>query len=466
MGPGAKWAHGTCAASRAAIMSGRDGTRFGIHAAPRVDYGAVHAHVHAAIAAIAPHDSVERFESLGVRVLKTHARFIDDRTVEAGETRIRARRIVVAAGSSPAMPPIEGLSDCAPLTNETVFDLTEQPDRLAIIGGGPIGSALAPAFARLGTEVTVIEAGTMLSKEDREAAEVVRAALARDGVVIHENASVTRCRREGEEQVVALGDGREVRAERLLVATGRRANLDGLGLDAAGIAHTKAGISVDKGLRTSNRRVFAIGDVTGGLQFTHVAGHQASLVVRAIVFRMPISYEPDLMPRATYTAPELAQVGLTEAEAKARDPRATAFSSSLTGNDRAQAEGETEGFTKLVLDGKGRLAGATIVAPNAGDLIATYALALAAKVRLSTIAGFAIGQADKVIIGGWLSTHDFGIYNIGFFWASFAFLMGSVVVRKVMIPVYRESPPGESRENVLRLRRIKQAYDVSQNFHD
>jgi pyruvate/2-oxoglutarate dehydrogenase complex dihydrolipoamide dehydrogenase (E3) component len=375
------------AAAKHAHMA-RDGARFGVHAEPRIDYGAVHAHVHAAIAAIAPHDSVERFESLGVTVLRTHARFVDERTVEAGDTLIRARRFVVAAGSSPAIPPIEGLSDCAPLTNETVFDLTERPDRLAIIGGGPIGSELAQAFARLGSEVTVIEANTMLSKEDPEAAAVVRAALARDGVVIHENVSVSHCRRDGEENVIALDDGQAVRADRLLVATGRRPNLGELGLDAAGISYTKAGITVDKRLRTTNRRVFAIGDVTGGLQFTHVAGYQASLAVRAIVFRLPVSYDPDLMPRATYTAPELAQVGLTEAEAKARDSRATAFTSPFTDNDRAQAEGETGGFAKLVLDGRGRLAGATIVAPNAGELIATYALALAAKAKLSTIASF------------------------------------------------------------------------------
>lgn len=375
------------AAARHAHMA-RDGARFGVHAEPRVDFAAVHAHVRGVVAAIAPHDSVERFESLGVTVLRAHARFVDEATVEAGDARIRARRFVIAAGSSPAVPPVEGLAGCAPLTNETVFDLTELPPRLAVIGGGPIGAELAQAFARLGSAVTVIEAGTMLAKEDPAAAAVVKAALARDGVTIHENAAVARCRMEGGESVVELGDGRAVRADRLLVATGRRPNVDGLGLDAAGIAHTKAGIGVDKGLRTSNRRVFAIGDVTGGLQFTHVAGHQASLAVRAIVFRLPVSYDPDTMPRATYTAPELAQVGLTEAEATARDARASAWTAPLSGNDRAQTEGETEGFVKLVVDGKGRLAGATIVAPGAGELVATYALALAAKVKLSTIAGF------------------------------------------------------------------------------
>lgn len=375
------------AAAKHAHMA-RDGARFGVHAEPRVDFRAVHAHVRRAIAAIAPHDSVERFEGLGVTVLQTHARFVDERTVEAGDALIRARRFVVAAGSSPAIPPIEGLAACDPLTNESVFDLTALPPHLAIIGGGPIGSELAQAFARLGSTVTVVEAGTILSREDPEAAGIVRAALLRDGVTLHEGAKVERCRREGDGAVVCLGDGREVRADRILVATGRRPNTDGLGLDAAGIAHTKAGITVDRGLRTSNRRVFAIGDITGGLQFTHVAGHQGSLAVRAIVFRLPVSYDPDLMPRATYTAPELAQVGLTEAEAQARDARATAWTARLTGNDRAWTEAETEGFAKLVLDGKGRLAGATIVAPNAGELIATYALALAAKVKLSTVAGF------------------------------------------------------------------------------
>ncbi|WP_420391291.1 dihydrolipoyl dehydrogenase family protein [Acuticoccus sp.] len=375
------------AAARHAHMA-RDGARFGVHATPQVDFHAVHAHVHAVIAGIAPHDSVERFEGLGVRVIQADARFTGPDKVEAGGETIRARRFVVATGSSPVVPAIDGLATCEPLTNETVFDLTERPERLAIVGGGPIGAELSQAFARLGSAVTVIERGTLLAREDADAAAVVRASLERDGVTLIEGGELARCRREGNARVLTLADGRTVGADAILVAAGRRANTRGLGLEAAGVATNDGAIVVDKGMRTTNRRIFAIGDVTGGLQFTHVAGHQASLAVRAIVFRLPVAYDPMLMPRTTYTQPELAQVGPTEAEARARDPRARAVVAPLSGNDRARTEGETEGFVKLVLDGRGRLAGATVVAPTAGDMIATYALALSAKVRLATLASF------------------------------------------------------------------------------
>jgi len=366
----------------------RSGERFGVAAEPQVDFQAVHDHVHGVIAAIAPHDSVERFEGLGVRVIKADARFTDDRTVAAGGETIRARRFVVATGSRPATPPIEGLADCDPLTNESVFDLTRLPQRLAIIGGGPIGCELAQAFARLGSTVTVVEAADILAREDREAAAVVARALKADGVNLVEGVTVDRCHEAGGAVTLSLADGGTVDAERVLVAAGRVPSVEGLGLEVAGIAHGPGGVEVDRRLRTTNRRVFAVGDVTGGLQFTHVAGHQASLAVRGLVFRLPVTYNPDLMPRATYTDPELAQVGLTEAEAKRRDPRAKAVCAAMSGNDRARTERRTDGFAKLVIDGRGRLTGATIVAPHAGELIATYALALAGKVPLSTIASF------------------------------------------------------------------------------
>jgi pyruvate/2-oxoglutarate dehydrogenase complex dihydrolipoamide dehydrogenase (E3) component len=370
------------AAARHAAAAG-DGARFGIHAEPRIDFAAVADHVHDVIAAIAPHDSVERFERLGVTVLQASARFLDARTVEAGGETIRARRFVVATGSSPVVPPIPGLAEADPLTNESVFDLRALPRRLGIIGGGPIGAELAQAFARLGSEVTVIQSGRLLAKEDPDAVAVVREALLRDGVRLLEGEKVERV----DGGVLHLSGGGTVEADRILVAIGRRANVAGLGLEAAGIEATDKGIVVDRGLKTTNRRVFAIGDVTGGLQFTHVAGHQASLAVRAIVFRLTVRYDPDIMPRATYTSPELAQVGLTEAEARQRDGRTTVSVAPLARNDRAQTAGETDGFLKLVITG-GRLVGATIVSPHAGELAATYQLALAAKVKLSAIASF------------------------------------------------------------------------------
>ncbi len=376
------------AAAKAAHGGAAD-AGLGVRVHAEIDYRAVHDHVHGVIAAIAPHDSVERFEGLGVTVIKAQARFLDAATLDAGGTTVRARRFVVATGSRPIVPPIPGLADCDPLTNESVFDLTDLPPRLAIIGAGPIGAELSQAFARLGSAVTVVSAEPLLAREDPDAVAIVRRHLLADGVALIENASIASCRMEGGAVRLALGDGREVAADRVLVAAGRAPNVADLGLEAAGIAFGKGGIEVDDRLRTTNRHVYAIGDVNGGLQFTHVAGYQASLVVRAIVFRLKARYDAGLMPRAIYTAPELAEVGLGEAAARKRfGDRVSVQVAPLSGNDRAQTERATDGFVKLVLDPKGRLVGATIVAPPAGEMIATYALALAAKVPLKTIASF------------------------------------------------------------------------------
>ncbi|WP_245803107.1 dihydrolipoyl dehydrogenase family protein [Acuticoccus yangtzensis] len=405
-----------CVPSKALIAAAREAYTgaalpFGITARTEVDFAAVHAHVHDVIAGIAPHDSVERFEGLGVTVLKGEAHFTGPDslavTTATGTRTLRARRYVVATGSRPIVPPIDGLADCAPLTNETLFDLTRRPERLAIIGGGPIGCEMAQAMARLGASVTVIEGAAILPREDPEAAAVVRAAMQRDGVRLLEGRTVTRCTRESTQKTLHLSDGSSVDADAILVAVGRRPTTD-LGLAEAGVAMDGPAIRVDRSLRTTNRRIYAIGDVTGGLQFTHVAGHQASLAVRAIVFRLPVSYDPAVMPRATYTSPEVAQVGATEAEAKAADPKATAWTAPLEGNDRARAERETEGFVKLVLSGKGKLLGATIVAPHAGDLIATYQLAMAAKVKPSALASFTPAYPTYAEAGKRAATLYFG----------------------------------------------------------
>ena len=365
----------------------REGARFGVHAQPTVDYGAVHAHVHGVIAAIAPVDSVERFEGLGVTVLKASAHFVDGRTIEAGSARIKPKRTVLATGSKPLMPPIDGLEACAPLTNESVFDLTRLPRRLGVIGGGPIGCELGQAFAHLGSEVTILSREPILAREDEAAVAVVRASLLREGIVLHEAARISACRRTAAGVEIRLRDGHTIAGDELLVAAGRTPVVEDLNLDAAGIDYDASGIRVDGGLRTTNRRVYAIGDTTGGLQFTHVAGHQASLAVRAIVFRLPVAYDPDTMPRVTYTAPELAQVGLTEVEAKRRDRSVDVSIAQLAENDRAQTERVEAGFVKLV-SRRGKLLGATIVGPHAGEIAATYALALAAKVPMKTIASF------------------------------------------------------------------------------
>lgn len=400
-------------AAAAIRHAGSRGPAFGIEATePAVDFAGVHRHVHEVIAAIAPHDSVERFEGLGVTVLREAARFVDERTVVAGNATIRARRFVIATGSTAAVPPIDGLDGVAFLTNETVFDLTERPDHLLIIGGGPIGVELAQAFRRLGAAVTVVEKGTILPHDDPDLVAVVRAALVAEGVTLHEKASIERAfTHDGNPalDVTVGGEHLHIAGSHLLVATGRKPTIDGLGLDAAGVDHGPKGIVVDKGLRTSNRRIYAIGDCTGGLQFTHVAGYHGSLAVRSIVFRLPVKEDRSRIPRVTYCDPELAQIGLTEAEARERHGDAVRIlRAPYSGNDRARAERRTEGFVKIVAGRRGRILGVSIVGANAGDLIGTWALAVAGKVKLGTVASYVppyptLGELNKTAAVGYFS---------------------------------------------------------------
>jgi pyruvate/2-oxoglutarate dehydrogenase complex dihydrolipoamide dehydrogenase (E3) component len=287
-----------CVPSKALIAAARhahcvtEGQAFGITApAPRIDFAAVHDHIHGVIGAIAPHDSQERFEGLGVQVIRAPARFTDPHTVSAGGEEIRARRFVIATGSRPAIPPIPGLDEVEYFTNETVFDNRTALERLVVLGAGPIGLELAQAFRRLGCEVVVAEAAEPLANEDPELVQVVLDRLAAEGVEILAHARVGRVARAGKAiEVTYSRDGKDatLSASHLLVATGRAPGVEDLGLEAAGIDYSKKGITVDAGLRTSNRKVYAIGDVAGGLQFTHVAAYHAGLVVKNALFGLPI----------------------------------------------------------------------------------------------------------------------------------------------------------------------------------
>jgi len=375
-----------CVPSKALIAAAkaaqrvRDAGKFGIRAgAPEIDATAVRAHVRGVIAAIEPNDSQARFEGLGVKVLRTHAKFRDARTVEAGDHVIRARRFVVATGSSPFVPPIPGLSTTPHVTNETIFELSETPRHLIVIGGGPIGCELAQAHRRLGAEVSIVEAFTICPKDDPELVAVVRTALLADGVLINEGAKVKAVAGAAGAITVTLEtkDGeRQISGSLLLVAAGRRANVAGLELEKAGIAYTVKGITVDSGLRTSNARVFAIGDVAGALQFTHIAGYHAGIVIRRALFRLPAKASYAAAPWVTYTEPELANVGLTEAQARAQHGDIRVARWPFHENDRAQAERETEGFVKIVATPCGKILGAGIVGPQAGELIQPWVLAM------------------------------------------------------------------------------------------
>ena len=398
------------AAGRAQAMAGGLGVA-GV--TPEVDFAAVKDHVDAVIADIAPHDSVERFEGLGVRVIGDFGQFISPTVVRAGDAEIVARRFVIATGSRPMLPPIPGLDSVDYLTNETIFALRTPPAHLVILGGGPIGCEMAQAHRRLGCDVTVIEAARMLGRDDPELAAVVRDALCTEGVEIIEDCAASQVRGAQGAVSVALADGREIEGSHLLVALGRRPALEGLGLEAAGIAHEGTGVRVDRRLRSTNRRVHAIGDAAGQGQFTHLAGYQAGIVIRAMLFGLPARTRDDHIPRVSYTDPELAQVGLTEAEARAQHgDRIEVVRAEYGDNDRARAEGRTEGLIKVIVL-RGRPIGAGIAGARAGELIGVWALALAARLRMSAIAGMVapyptLSEISKRAAGAYFSPRLFG----------------------------------------------------------
>jgi len=386
-----------CVPSKAMIAAGhaahvtRHGAHFGVNGhEPEIDFKGVHGHIHNVIGTIAPHDSVERFEGLGVTVLQERASFLSAGEVEAGETRVKARRFAIATGSSPVVPPIPGLKDVPHDTNETIFDNQVAPSHLIVIGGGPIGAELAQAHRRLGAEVTIVDMGPVLPKDDPELTTLVRAQLEADGVVLMERVKVEKVEPAGNGVAVIIEteDGETVRLEgsNILVATGRAANVDGLNLEAAGVDYDKGGIKVDARLRTSNRKIFALGDVIGGYQFTHVAGYHAGIVIQNALFRLPAKVSNKAIPWVTYTDPELAHVGLTEAAATANGELAEVLRWSFAENDRAQAERVTEGKIKVIVGKRGKILGATIVGAHAGELILPWVLAVSQGIKVKAMA--------------------------------------------------------------------------------
>ncbi len=372
----------------------RQAERFGIGAvAPAIDFRRVHDHVHGVIAAIAPHDSEERFRAMGVDVVRQSARFVGPREVEAEDgRRVRARRFVIATGSSPALPPVAGLAGVPHFTNETIFDNADCPAHLIVLGGGPIGMEMAQAHRRLGARVTVLEMATVLGADDPELVAVVKARLGAEGVDIREGVRAERAAATAGGVAVTLaghdgGTGETIDGSHLLVAAGRRPNVEDLGLEAAEIDHSPAGIGVDARLRTSNRRVFAIGDVvTGGPQFTHAAAYQASIVMRNALYRLPARVDYRALPSVTFTDPELAQVGPSEARARESHGRVRVLRWPFADNDRAQTERATEGLVKVVTGRGGRVLGAGIVGAQAGELLLPWVLAVGRRLRIGAMA--------------------------------------------------------------------------------
>ena len=352
---------------------------------PAVDFAAVRSHVQGAIAAIAPHDSEARFAAWGVEVIRGDASLTGRNSMVVGGRRLCAPRIVLATGSDPAAPAIPGLADTRFLTNETVFALETLPRHLLVLGGGSTGVEMAQAFRRLGSEVTVLDSGTVLGAADADAARALRDALVSEGITLLDHVAVTEASGDTGDIRLDRAVGPPVCGSHLLVATGRRARLEGLGLDRAGVAAGPDGIVVDPRRRTTNKAIFAIGDCRAGPRFTHVAGYEGALVVTAIGFGLPSRARFDLLPSVTCTAPELAQLGATEQQARARHSRVRVSCELLANNDRAVAEGDATGFIKLVRANR-RVVGVTILGTRAGDMLLPWSLVLRGKASLWALA--------------------------------------------------------------------------------
>ncbi len=349
-----------------------------------VHFQQVMQHVKTVINTIAVHDSVERFELLGVNVIADTGKFLDATTVIAGDNHIRAKRFVIATGSMPFIPPIPGLAEVPYLTNETIFDLADQPEHLIVIGGGPIGCEIAQAFAMLGSQVTIIDNATLLPKDDPDCVAIIKAQFDQIGIGYFEQVRIKQVTSSEQRTSVVLdvkGQTQTLSGSHLFVATGRRPNVTALNLKAAGITYDEKGIQVDSRLRTSAKKIYAIGDVIGGYQFTHVANYHAGIIIKNALFRLPAKINYRAVPWVTYTDPEIAHVGLTQKDVE-NDPQVKIIESLFSENDRAQAEHITQGKIKIMTDQKARILGVTIVGEHAGELILPWVMAIREKKTL------------------------------------------------------------------------------------
>ena len=353
------------------------------------DFAAAYDHMRQVIATIEPHDSAERFRGLGAHVVFGKAQFVARRFLEVGDTSVTARRFIVATGSAPVIPSISGLDSVPYFTNETLFDSAPEPSHLLVLGGGPVGVEMAQAYRRLGAEVTLVEGKRLLGRDDPELVAIVRAQLIEDGVTIHEETPVTAVEADGAGVALTCGSGdASVRlfGSHLLVAAGRRPKIEGLGLEDAGVALNDGVPLIDARLRTTNKRIFAIGDVVGPYRFTHTASYQARIVITNALFRLPVRVRYDAVPWVTYTDPELAHVGLSEAEARAKGNEVRILRFPFEENDRAIAEGATRGLVKVVATRRGRVLGASIVGAHAGELILPWVLAVKYRLGVGKLA--------------------------------------------------------------------------------
>ncbi len=376
---------------------------------PAVDFSRVSDRIRRVIATIQKHDSEERFCGLGAQVMFGDATFVDEHSIDLDGKRYSAKNWVIATGSSPVAPPIPGLEDTPHLTNKEIFYLDHLPKSMIVLGAGPIGIEMSQAFNRFGTQVVVVDrADQILIKEDRDMADTVKEVLSAEGVRFYLEASIESVQDLGGQKQVLISDseGKSVtlNAEAILVAMGRGANTQGLGLESIGVDVNHTGITVDNRLRTSLKHIFAAGDVNGGFQFTHAAGYEGGIVVSNAIFRLPRKVDYTFLPWCTYTQPELASIGMNEKAAADAGIEARIWEEEFKDNDRSLAEGQKTGRIKLIVDSKEKPIGVQIVGPRAGDLVSEWVAALNGKVKLSTIAGAihpypTIGEINKKVVG-------------------------------------------------------------------
>lgn len=384
---------------------------------PPVDFGRVKKRIQSVIADIQTHDSEERFCNLGVQVAFGRPHFLDAHAIYLNGTPVSAKQWVLSTGSSPAVPPIDGLGRTPYSTNKEIFSLDRLPESMIILGAGPIAIEMAQAFCRLGTHVSVVQrSDQILSKEDRDMADGVLDVLTGEGVDFYLNVTVQDVKDVGTEREVRLRDRKEntisLKAEQLLVAMGRRPNVDGLGLDAIGVELDRKGIRVDDRMRTTQKHIYAAGDVLGKFQFTHAAGYEGGIVVSNAVFHLPRKADYTFLPWCTYTDPELASIGMNEKRAKAAGIEYTVFTEFFHDNDRSLAEGVGAGKIKMLLDKDEHLIGIQILGPQAGELLSEWVAVLNGKVKLSTLASAihpypTLSEINKRVAGAYLSPKIF-----------------------------------------------------------
>jgi pyruvate/2-oxoglutarate dehydrogenase complex dihydrolipoamide dehydrogenase (E3) component len=382
-----------------------------------VEFKDVAKRIQSVINIIQKHDSEERFCKLGVKVEFGNARFSDRHSIVIGNKTYSAKKWVISTGSSPDIPPIEGIDNTPHITNKEIFSLDRLPESMIVIGAGPIAIEMAQAFCRLGTKVIVVQrSGQILSKEDKDMADIIMAVLEREGITFHLNTALVRTRDNGDRKEVVIkgGDGKEkiLKAEKILIALGRRVNTDGLGLEDISVELDRKGIKVDNRLRTNHKHIFAAGDVCGGYQFTHAAGYEGGVALSNAILHLPKKTNYTFLPWCTYTDPELASIGMNEKRAETAGIEYSVWKEEFRSNDRSLAEGEETGFIKLLLDAKAKPIGIQILGPQAGELISEWVAVMNGGVKLSTVASAVhpyptLGEINKKVVGTYYSDKIF-----------------------------------------------------------